>query len=76
MASSTKNNETDLVLWSIITDKGTRESGKAIKDTVMEFKSLEVEVSMKEITFKTKCMDKGSTSGLEDKFIKDNGVII
>lgn len=76
MVNLTQNIEKGSVLWSIIADKGSKDSGRMIKDMVMEYKSLEVEVFMKEITSKTKCMDKGSMYGLEDKFIKDSGIII
>lgn len=63
-------------LCFIIMDKNTREIGKLTRDMVLDFKSFQMEVVMKEITSKIKWKAKESINGLEDRFIRVSFKII
>jgi len=57
-------------LCFIIMGKNTREIGKLTRDMVLDFKSFQMEVVMKEITSKIKWKAKESINGLEDRFTR------
>jgi len=59
-----------------IMDKNTREIGKLTRDMVLDFKSFQMEVVMKEITSKIKWKAKESINGLEDRFTRVSFKII